>query len=426
MRALSLFSGYGGIDLALKQYITQTIAYVEIEEYAQKIIAYRMAEGSLQRAPILADVKNIRGKPGICDIIYGGFPCQDISVAGNGKGLEGERSGLFYEIIRLTKEIRPSFVFLENVPAIRTRGLEQVIKEFTEMGYDCRWTMLSAASVGANHKRERWFLLAHAKSNGNRRNLRELYFEDAQVERSEIKHKKRTYESVDAGQEPSTLADSDGLRKSSKQENWKHSPDRISDGSKDDANTNSQGLERQRKITERDHKKLNYACDDSWWATEPDVGRVANGVAFELDLIKEIRLNEEKHNTETVASFGKLSREMLQAMWNNRELAATSHNIYTERFYNSLSELPQRNTQGRGNMGAWFKRDKTLCDLLEEFCTETLEKSENVQLRLLKKLRQIKRTEEVEKGFRTDRIKALGNGVVPMQAKKAFEVLIGI
>ncbi|RTL04083.1 DNA (cytosine-5-)-methyltransferase [Candidatus Dependentiae bacterium] len=162
MRALSLFTGYGGIDLALKDYITQTLAYVEIEEYAQKIIAYRMADGSLQRAPIFADVKNVRGELGICDIIFGGFPCQDISVAGTGKGLEGERSGLFYEIVRLTKEIRPSFVFLENVPAIRTRGLEQVIKVFTEIGYDCRWTCLSARSVGAPHKRERWFLLAHS------------------------------------------------------------------------------------------------------------------------------------------------------------------------------------------------------------------------------------------------------------------------
>ena len=162
MRALSLFTGYGGIDLALQDYISEVIAYVEIEEYPQKIIAYRMADGSLKRAPILADVKNVEGQIGDCDIIYGGFPCQDISVAGNGKGLEGERSGLFYEVIRLTKEIRPSFVFLENVPAIRTRGLEQVIKEFTKVGYDCRWTCLSASSVGAPHKRERWFLLAQS------------------------------------------------------------------------------------------------------------------------------------------------------------------------------------------------------------------------------------------------------------------------
>lgn len=162
MKALSLFSGYGGIDLALRNYITEVIAYVEIEEYAQRIIAERMADGSLQRAAILADVKNVEGKIGDCDIIYGGFPCQDISVAGLGKGLAGERSGLFYEIIRLTKEIRPTFVFLENVPAIRTRGLEQVIKAFAEIGYDCRWTMLSAASVGAPHKRERWFLFAYS------------------------------------------------------------------------------------------------------------------------------------------------------------------------------------------------------------------------------------------------------------------------
>ena len=164
MRALSLFTGYGGIDLALSEYITEIVAYVEIEEYAQKIISYRMADGTIKRAPILADVKNVRCYTGACDIIYGGFPCQDISIAGNGKGLAGERSGLFYEIVRLTKEARPSFVFLENVPAIRTRGLEQVIKEFTEMGYDCRWTMLSASSVGAPHKRERWFLLAYANS----------------------------------------------------------------------------------------------------------------------------------------------------------------------------------------------------------------------------------------------------------------------
>jgi len=167
VRALSLFTGYAGIDLALSEYVSEVVAYVEIEEYCQKIIAYRMADGSIKRAPILADVKNVEGKAGDCDIIYGGFPCQDISVAGNGKGLVGERSGLFYEIIRLTKEIRPTFVFLENVPAIRTRGLEQVIKEFTEIGYDCRWTCLSAASVGAPHKRERWFLLAHTNCHGN-------------------------------------------------------------------------------------------------------------------------------------------------------------------------------------------------------------------------------------------------------------------
>jgi DNA (cytosine-5)-methyltransferase 1 len=123
-----------------------------------------MASGNLVNAPIWNDVRTLRFKEYECniDIIYGGFPCQDISIAGTGKGLEGERSGLFFEIIRLTREIRPRFVFLENVPAIRTRGLHTIIKIFTEIGYDCRWTMLRATEF-VDQKRERWFLLA--KSN---------------------------------------------------------------------------------------------------------------------------------------------------------------------------------------------------------------------------------------------------------------------
>jgi len=162
MNGLDLFSGIGGISIALEPWV-RTIAYCEQDRFAQSVLLSRISEGKLHRAPIWDDVQTLRGDmlPPI-DIIFGGFPCQDISVAGNGEGLAGKRSGLFYEIVRLTKEIRPSFVFLENVPAIRTRGLEQVIKAFTEIGYDCRWTCITAASLGAPHKRGRWILLAHA------------------------------------------------------------------------------------------------------------------------------------------------------------------------------------------------------------------------------------------------------------------------
>lgn len=251
MRALSLFSGYGGIDLALKEYITEVIAYVEIEEYPQKIIAYRMADGSLPRAPILGDVKNVEGEIGDCDIIYGGFPCQDISVAGNGKGLEGERSGLFFEIIRLTKEIRPSFVFLENVPAIRTRGLEQVIKAFAEVGYDCRWTCLSAASVGANHKRERWFLLAYSNSVSLRnKQKREQRFKGTPVTRYDGTEK--------------YLANSESERLETKQNGLS-------------------GVEAKQSMS-----SSCGARDESWWSTEPNVGRVVNGTPFRVDRIKAI------------------------------------------------------------------------------------------------------------------------------------------
>ena len=192
LNGLDLFSGIGGISIALEPWV-RTIAYCEQDRFAQSVLLSRMSERKLHKAPIWDDVQTLRGEmlPQI-DIIFGGFPCQDISVAGNGEGLAGKRSGLFYEIIRLTKETRAPFVFLENVPAIRTRGLREVIRAFTEIGYDCRWTCLSAASVGAPHKRERWFLLAHASGKGlegHRRSIgkqKEVSFAGIDVETGEV------------------------------------------------------------------------------------------------------------------------------------------------------------------------------------------------------------------------------------------------
>src|SRR5690606_10090066 len=119
--------GYGGIDLALRDWV-RPILYCEIEHYAQAILVSRMDDQSLPFAPIWDDVTTLDGSlfKGLVDIVYGGFPCQDISVAGKGAGLDGERSGLFREIIRICKEASPTFIFLENVPAIRTRGSIEV------------------------------------------------------------------------------------------------------------------------------------------------------------------------------------------------------------------------------------------------------------------------------------------------------------
>lgn len=161
LNGLDLFSGIGGISHALTPWV-RPVAYCENERYAQAVLMSRMARGDLYQAPIWDDVRTLRGDylPEV-DIISGGFPCQDISVAGAGAGLGGERSGLFFEISRLARECRPKFIFLENVPAIAVRGLDRVLMELVALGYDCRWTIVSAAEVGAAHLRERWFLLGH-------------------------------------------------------------------------------------------------------------------------------------------------------------------------------------------------------------------------------------------------------------------------
>jgi DNA (cytosine-5)-methyltransferase 1 len=167
LNGLDLFSGIGGITKALAGYV-RPVAYCENERYAQAVLLSRMWAGDLPNAPIWDDVRTLRGedlavKP---DIIYGGFPCQDISVAGRGAGLAGERSGLFFEIARLVGEIRPAFCFLENVPAITSRGGWEVVGAFAALGYDCRWDMLSAYDVGAPHRRDRWWLLAYTVPTG--------------------------------------------------------------------------------------------------------------------------------------------------------------------------------------------------------------------------------------------------------------------
>ena len=165
LNGLSLFSGIGGLDVALSNWV-RPIAYCEIDPYCQGVLLSRMANGDITNAPIWDNVTTFDGTNcnSIVDIIYGGFPCQGISVAGLGKGLADERSGLFFEIMRLAKEIKPKFLFLENVPAITSRGGWECVHAISALGYDCRWCVISAAEVGALHKRERFFLLAHSKS----------------------------------------------------------------------------------------------------------------------------------------------------------------------------------------------------------------------------------------------------------------------
>tara|TARA_Y100000034_G_C6910517_1_gene424682 strand:+ start:35375 stop:36178 length:804 start_codon:yes stop_codon:yes gene_type:complete len=166
LNGLDLFTGIGGITIALEGYV-EPIAYCERDLYCIGLLLERMRDERIPQAPICTDVRSLRGSDfRDVDIIYGGFPCQDISSAGNGIGLGGKRSGLYWEIHRLAKETKAPFIFLENVPAIRTRGLIEVVRSLTDLGYDCRWTSNTAASVGAPHKRERWFLLAHANSDG--------------------------------------------------------------------------------------------------------------------------------------------------------------------------------------------------------------------------------------------------------------------
>jgi DNA (cytosine-5)-methyltransferase 1 len=254
INGLDLFTGIGGLTLALSDWV-KPVAYCEIDKYAQGVIRSRIADGLLPDAYIHNDIKNLNGE-GLknVDIIYGGFPCQDISVAGNGKGLAGERSGLFYEILRLAKEIGPTFIFLENVPAIRLRGLASVGHELALAGYDCRWLSLSAQEIGAPHKRERWFCLckrwrplADPLSPGNGPQFGAMGGQEKERE---------SEQTMPFGGSCAALANPDSLPVWSQQECQQWSSDK----------------------TQPKHV--------GWWEAEPAVGRVVNGLPYRLDRLK--------------------------------------------------------------------------------------------------------------------------------------------
>lgn len=165
INGLDLFSGIGGMSFALREFV-RPIAYCEIDVYCQGVLLANMAKRRIGKAPIWDDIKTMsRLHVGIgVDIIYAGFPCQDISIANHGKGLAGERSGLFFEIIRLAQDLKPTFIFLENTKGILSNGGVEVVETLTSIGYDCRWITKSCKEVGSPQNRERWFCLAYSKS----------------------------------------------------------------------------------------------------------------------------------------------------------------------------------------------------------------------------------------------------------------------
>lgn len=160
MRLGSLFAGIGGFDLAARWMGWTTAWYSEIDPYACSIMARHFPE-----AVNLGDITKIHHPPRV-DILCGGFPCQDISVAGKGAGLEGARSGLWSEYARIIEEGQPDWVVIENSPMLRKRGLARVLTDLHALGYDAEWHCIPASAVGASHRRDRIWIIAYPRSAG--------------------------------------------------------------------------------------------------------------------------------------------------------------------------------------------------------------------------------------------------------------------
>ncbi len=162
LKVLDLFSGIGGFSLGLERAGMETVAFCEIDKKARLVLNKHWPS-----VPVFDDVSTLTRETldarGISvDVICGGFPCQDISLAGKGAGLEGDRSGLWFQFHRLIKEIQPHYAIIENVSALRNRGLDQVLRSLDEIGYDAEWHCIPASAVGAPHRRDRIWIVAYS------------------------------------------------------------------------------------------------------------------------------------------------------------------------------------------------------------------------------------------------------------------------
>ena len=160
---LDTFAGIGGFSYAATKLVGgyRTTQFIEIDPFCQKIL-----KKHFPFTPIHDDIRTFTAIPGQYDVICGGFPCQDISGANSSRvGItEESRSGLFYELMRVIRLVRPKFVIMENVAAILNNGLDIVLGELSEAGYDAEWSIISASSLGACHRRSRWWCVAYPNS----------------------------------------------------------------------------------------------------------------------------------------------------------------------------------------------------------------------------------------------------------------------
>jgi DNA (cytosine-5)-methyltransferase 1 len=310
LRELALFAGAGGGILGGRLLGWRTICAVEINEYCREVLVRRQNEGHLEPFPIWDDVCTFDGRPwqGRVDVISGGFPCQDISSAGRGAGIEGAKSSLWGHMARIISEVLPQYVFVENSPLLVSRGLAVVISDLAKMGYDARWGIVGADNAGAPHIRKRIWILAHSNKNKviqkNRRSGK-----DSQQQGSGLPDRVRQErgEGSDLPCNCSTIQLQGPNKENSGRNTFRNNVERLSA-------TNSRTTQSQSKVVEVEELAHSYGnrqqgqghsdrsfnteknldretvhpvkhsdSTKGWWAVEPPVGRVADGVANRMD-----------------------------------------------------------------------------------------------------------------------------------------------
>lgn len=266
INGLALCAGIGGIELGLRAAVPgfKTVCYVESNAYAAAVIAARMEEKALDPAPIWDDLATFDCRPwrGVVDCVTAGFPCQPVSFAGRRRGKDDER-WLWPVVAGIVEAVQPSVVFLENVPGIISLGGWSVVADLARLGFDAEWGLFSAAEVGANHIRKRWFLLAYTAGGEDRRILQRRLQADSAASGEDVSYPAPMHGEALVGDEPHGDLPSD-------------------DGDADC--TGRQDVPG--RAARPEGPRFGAPRRPGWWDVEPDVGRVADGVPYRVDRLR--------------------------------------------------------------------------------------------------------------------------------------------
>lgn len=299
MNELSLFTGAGGGIYASLLLGWNTIGYVEYDDYCQRVIAQRIKDGIFHEAPIFGDIRHfiesgaVDEYRGVADVVSGGPPCQAFSGAGKRGGRDDPRN-LWPAALEVVRRVRPAFAFFENSPQLcnpergyRHGYLGEIVQELAESGYDVRWRVLSAAEVGAPHKRDRLWIVAHANSGGRG--------EAGQRGGLDGVHGEGAHDRLAASQLRADVAHADsaglaqrGVRRGVRAEAQQRGPRQDAFlGGEDVPHANGAGRQQQRRAEPvRTQQLAPERC--SWWESESGICRVANGVADRVNRLRAI------------------------------------------------------------------------------------------------------------------------------------------
>lgn len=278
MNVGSLFTGIGGFDLGLERAGMRTVWQVEKEPYRLSVLARHFPDAERFSDVRAVGVHNLAS----VDVICGGFPCQDISLLWKGAGLDGPRSGLWSEFARVIRELGPRWVIVENVPALTSRGLDRVLGDLAQSGYDAEWDCIPASALGAPHRRDRIWVVAYPR--GQRR-----WQDPGSTHGDEGAHEGRATED-----------DYEPFSSGSQQLQTGRREESLADSNPSGWNGRTRDLGTRRREEPADGCKGRVANPDrqsqdgpsvAWderdpWAVEPLVGRMAHGIPARMDRIR--------------------------------------------------------------------------------------------------------------------------------------------